>query len=417
MLTRLTLQSLANRRVSVGLTVLSIAVAVLLLLGVERLRTETRSSFLNTISGTDLIVGARTGSVQLLLFSVFRIGGGSNNVSWASYETITGHPYVAWAIPLSLGDSHRGYRVLGTTDAYFEHLRYGDGRALVAAAGTTRLDTFDAVLGAAVARALGYRVGDAIVIAHGTGQGSFATHDNLPFRIGGILEPTGTPVDQTIHVSLAGIEAIHVGWEGGVRAGPAPSADEVAGRTLEPTSVSAFLIGVRQRMHTFQLQRAINEFPREPLMAILPGVALQELWNLVGVAERALLAVSALVVLTGLTGMMTVILGGLNERRREIAILRSVGARPVHVFALLVAESTLIGLAGAILGLALLYAVLAALAPWLAAEYGLFIALGAPSGTELAILGAVVLLAFLMGLVPAWRAYRNSLADGLSIRV
>jgi putative ABC transport system permease protein len=417
MLMRLTLQSLANRRLSVALTVVSIAIAVLLLLGVERLRTETRNSFLTTIAGTDLIVGARTGSVQLLLFSVFRLGAGSNNLSWDAYQTITRHPYVAWAIPMSLGDSHRGYRVLGTNDAYFQHLRYGDGRGLEAASGSTRLGVFDAVLGATVARALGYQVGDAIIIAHGTGQGSFALHDNLPFTITGILAPTGTPVDQTIHVSLEGIEAIHIGWESGVRAGAGPDAEAVLARELQPKDVSAFMLGVRQRMHTFQLQRAINEYPREPLMAILPGVALQELWNLVGVAERALLAVSALVVLTGLTGMITVILSGLNERRREIAILRSVGARPIHVFGLLVVESTLIGLAGAVGGLLLLYGAFAILAPMLASQYGLFIAMTAPSTTELRILGAVIVLAFAMGFLPGWRAYRNSLADGLSIRI
>ena len=417
MLTRLTLKSLGNRRVSVSLTVFSIAVAVLLLLGVERLRTETRNSFLNTLSGTDLIVGARTGSVQLLLFSVFRIGAGSNNLSWDAFETITRHPYVDWAIPLSLGDSHRGYRVLGTTEAYFRHLRYGDGRALAAAEGETALGIFDAVLGASVARTLGYRVGDQIVLAHGTGEGSFAIHDNLPFRIAGILAFTGTPVDQTIHVSLEGIEAIHIGWESGIRAGAAPTADDVLARTLAPKEISAFLLGVKQRMHTFQIQRAINEYPRESLMAILPGVALQELWDLVGVAERALLAVSVLVVLTGLTGMMTVILSGLNERRREMAILRSVGARPVHVFALLVAESTLIGACGALGGLALLYLTLAVLTPLLATHYGLFIALSVPSTSEWLMLGAVVVIAFMMGLIPAWQAYRNSLADGLSIRL
>lgn len=417
MLTRMALKSLRNRGGSVALTVISIAVAVFLLLGVEKLRTETRESFLNTLSGTDLIVGPRSGSVQLLLYSVFRIGNPSNNLSWESYRQISRHPYVGWSIPLSLGDSHRGFRVLGTNEAYFQHLRYGPGDRLVAADGLLSLAQFEAVLGDSVARDLGYQIGETLIVAHGTGEGSFSEHDDLPFRIIGILEPTGTPVDRTVHVSLQGMEAIHLGWESGAHRSPGGGATEPAEPAPEPSEISAFLLGVKQPTQTLQIQRAINEYPREPLTAILPGIALQELWGLVGVAERALLAVSALVVLTGLIGMMTVILSGLNERRREMAILRSVGARPRHIFLLLMAESTLLGTFGAVSGVLLLNVAMLAGAPYLRAASGLHIAAGAPGSAELLVISAVMVTSMLLGLIPAWRAYQNSLADGLSIRL
>ncbi len=417
MLTRMALKSLRHRGGSVVLTVISIAVAVFLLLGVEKLRNETRKSFLNTLSGTDLIVGPRAGSVQLLLYSVFRIGHPSNSLSWDAYQQISSHRYVDWSIPLSLGDSHRGFRVLGTNDAYFKHLRYGPDARLVAAKGKLSLAQFEAVLGNAVASALGYETGQTLIVAHGTGEGSFSEHDDLPFRIVGILEPTGTPVDRTVHISLAGIEAIHTGWESGTRRSPGPDATEDGEPAAEPAQISAFLLGVKRPVHTLQIQRAINEYRREPLSAILPGVALQELWSLVGVAERALLAVSALVVLTGLIGMMTVILSGLNERRREMAILRSVGARPRHVFLLLMTESTLLGTLGAVSGTLLLNLAMVAGAPYLREASGLHIAAGAPGYKELLVISAVMVTSLLLGLIPAWRAYRNSLADGLSIRL
>ncbi len=325
----LALKSLLNRRVTVGLTVFAIGVSVMLVLGVERLRHDAKASFANTISGTDLIVGARSGSIQLLLYSVFRIGNATNNISWRSYRDIAGRKEVAWTIPLSLGDSHRGYRVMGTTADYFKHYRYGNGTSLTFAEGKPFAEVFDAVLGADVAKALGYERGDPIVVAHGLGAEGFSKHDDKPFTVTGILERTGTPVDRTVHISLGGIEAIHIDWKGGARVpGMNVGADAVREINLQPKTITAFFVGLKSRLAAFRLQRAINEYRREPLLAALPGVALQELWDLMGTAEAALGVISLFVVAAGLLGMLTMLLSGLNERRREIAILRTVGARP-----------------------------------------------------------------------------------------
>ena len=210
-------KSLWNRKATAILTIIAIAVSVTLLLGVERIRAEARNSFANTISGTDLVVGARGGSIQLLLYSVFRIGNATNNISWGSYREFADSPNVAWTIPFSLGDSHRGYRVLGTTPDYFKYYRYGEKRNLRFSNGGVFDDVFDAVLGADVAEKLSYGVGDPLVVTHGISKRGGTEHADKPFRISGILAKTGTPVDQTIHVSLAGIEAIHIDWRGGAR--------------------------------------------------------------------------------------------------------------------------------------------------------------------------------------------------------
>ncbi|SDT00037.1 ABC transporter permease [Pseudomonas oryzae] len=418
-LLRLALASLANRRTTALLTVLVIALSVGLLLAVERVRTETRSSFASTISGTDLIVGARSGAVNLLLYSVFRIGNATNNIRWDSYREIAALPRVKWAIPLSLGDSHRGYRVLGTTPDYFDHYRYGQGRALQLAAGRPFADLFEVVLGAEVARALGYRLGDQIVLAHGVSAVSLTRHDDKPFRVAGILARTGTPVDRTLHISLAGMQALHVDWRGGMPARGAARIDAEQARQLDltPQAITAVLLGLDSRIATFAVQRAINEHRGEPLLAILPGVALQELWSLMGTAEQALLAVSACVVLVGLVGMLTALLASLNERRREMAILRSLGARPWQIAALLLAEALVLTLVGLLLGLALLYLAIALGQDFLQARHGLFLPLAAPSPREWLLLAASLGVALLLGLLPAWRAYRQSLVDGLSIRL
>ncbi len=419
-LLRLALASLNNRRFTALLTVFAIALSVCLLLAVERVRTETRASFASTISGTDLIVGARSGSVNLLLYSVFRIGNATNNIRWDSYQQLAGHPQVKWAIPLSLGDSHRGYRVLGTSPGYFEHYRFGRQQPLQLAEGRAFADDpFEVVLGAEVAQSLGYRLDERIVLAHGVAKVSLVQHDDKPFRVVGILRRTGTPVDRTLHINLAGMEALHIDWRGGVPARGAGrvSAEQARALDLQPQQITAVLLGLNSRIATFALQREINQYRGEPLLAVLPGVALQELWSLMGTAEQALFVVSLFVVLTGLIGMLTAILTSLNERRREMAILRSVGARPWHIAGLLVIEAFALALAGAALGVTLLYVGIAVAQAPLQQFYGLYLPFGWPSGYEWRLLGVILLAAVLMGAVPAWRAYRQSLADGLSIRV
>ncbi len=414
---RLAWRSLLNRWVTALLTVLAIAVSVMLLLGVEKVRTGAKTSFANTISGTDLIIGARSGDLQLLLYSVFRIGNATNNMTYESYQEIVANEAVDWIVPVSLGDSHRGFRVMGTSGAYFERYRYRRDRQLTFVDGKPFNDLFDAVLGADVAATLGYELGDPIVVAHGLGDVSFAEHDDKPFVVAGILEKTGTPVDRTVHVSLEAIEAIHVDWQSGAQIpGQAASADEVRGMDLTPKAVTAAFIGLKSKLSAFKLQRAINEYRAEPLSAILPGAALQQLWELIGTAETALGAVSIMVVVTALLGMVTMVLATLNERRREMAILRSVGARPRTVLGLLMAEAGLLGMAGTLFGVVLLYLTLVIIRPLVDAEFGLYLEIAWLSGRELFSLLAVISIGLVAGLLPAVHAYRLSLADGMMVR-
>ena len=414
----LAFKSFRNRKFTTILTIVSISLSVTLLLGVERIRKETRTSFANTISGTDLIVGARSGPLPLLLYSVFRIGNATNNISWESYQEIRRNPNIKWSIPISLGDSHKGYRVMGTNTDYFEFFRFAGGRRLEIADGRIFKGVFDAVLGAEVAQSLDYHIDDPIIIAHGAGEVSFVKHDDKPFKVVGVLKKTGTPVDRTVHVLLEGIEAIHIDWKDGAPLpGRSISQDRVLNMNLTPETITAFFLGLKSRIAAFSVQRFVNEYPKEPLLAILPGVALQELWDLIGVAEKALLAVSGFVVVVGLSGMLIALMTSLNERRREMAILRSVGARPVHVFSLIVGESAMLTFLGVIAGVGLLYGLLFLSQPLIVNRFGLFIAIGGLSTYELILMGIVCLAGCLIGTIPGYQIYRFSLADGMTIRI
>jgi putative ABC transport system permease protein len=407
-----------NRRFTLALTVLSIALSTFLLLGVERIRTELRQNFSSSVSGTDLIVGARTGSTQLLLYSVFRIGAATNNLQWKSVQALAAHPGVAWVVPVSLGDSHRGFSVLATTPAYFERLRYGNRQPLRLREGKPFAELFDAVVGAEVADALGYRVGQQITLAHGSGELDVSDHADKPFTVVGVLARTGTPVDRTVHIGLEAMEAIHLEWVGGA---PMPGlkipAEQVRKFDLAPKAVTAVLVGLKNRAAVFAVQRWVSTYGGEPLMAILPGVALDELWRVVGVGENALLLMSALVALVSLAGLVSVVMAGLNERRRELAVLRAVGASLRHVLALLALEGALVTLLGVLLGVVATVLGVACLSPWLQSHFGLALRLTEPTANEWLLLASVLAAGWLASLLPGLRAYRLSLADGLSPRI
>lgn len=410
-----------NRRGTLVLVALSIALATLLLLSLERMRTDIRQSFSQSVSGTDLVVGARTGSVQLMLYSVFHIGGATNNIKAASIDAIAKHPAVAWVVPISLGDSHRGFPVLGTTPDYFTHFLYGDRQPLALAQGRAFSGTldglFEAVLGAEVADALGYGLGHKITLTHGAGGVMALEHADKPFTVVGVLARTGTPVDRTVHVSLPAIEAIHLEFAGGAPLPGLRIAPEQARKfDLNPKQVTAALVGLKSRVAVFKVQRFVADYEGEPLLAVLPGVALDELWEVVGIGERALLGMSVLVAVVSLAGLVAVVLAGLNERRRELAVLRAVGAGPRHVLALLALEGALVTTTGALAGALAAAAGVALAGPWVQTRFGIALQLSAPTLNQWALLAAVLLAGMLASLVPGWRAYRLSLADGLSPR-
>lgn len=418
MLFKLARQSLWHRRGTVLMTLLSLTISIALLLGIDHLRLEAKRSFTSTVSGTDLIVGARSGQLNLLLYSVFRLGNATNNISYQHYRQLSAHPQVAWAIPLALGDSHRGFRVIGTNGDYFRYFRYGQQQQLTFQQGEPFANVYQAVLGSTVAQKLGYQLGEQIVLSHGVGAVSFTQHKDQPFTVVGILAPTGTPVDQSVHVSLESIEAIHLGWQGGAPGfAKKPKLSDTQLQQLQPKVLTAFMLGLKSKVATFAIQRQINEFKAEPLTAILPGAALAELWQMLAMVENMLLLVTLLVLIAALIGMVTTLLAAMKERQREMAILRAVGARPWQLFGLIQLEVFCISMASIGSALLLLCGTLAALQPLLSSQYGLVISWLPWHDHTAALLAALLALALLLGAIPSYLTYRQSLAQGLTVRL
>jgi putative ABC transport system permease protein len=426
-------RSLWNRRFVVALTVLSIALSVVLILGVERLRSAAKDGFARSASGIDLIVGPRGDPVQILMATVFGIGSTGPGLSWGSYEMIAAMPEVDWAVPISMGDNHRGYPVIGTSPAYFERFRHSGGDALRFAEGMAFASAGDAVIGAEVAARFGYRIGTVIVNAHGSGAVSFDIHDDAPFTIRGILEPTRTAVDRMVFVSLEGFAALHDEPDGDrldplleapLTGGGTPSDDaHQDGWTTrdllihEPRQINAIYVGLERRNAILSVQRSINDHAAEPLSAVLPNVALLQLWSITGTAEAALRLMAWAVALVGIIGMVVMLSAALEARRREFAILRSVGATPSRIFTLIVIEAGLITLAGLAAGVVLFALGVALVDPVLTARYGLHLGAAVPGVHETGVLAAIFLAGLCASVVPAVRVYRMTLADGLSFRV
>jgi putative ABC transport system permease protein len=459
------LKSLWNRRFVAVLTILSVALSVALIVGVERLRDAARESFTDSASGLDLIVAARGNPVQILLATVFGVGSTGQAIGWDSFEMVEALPGVAWAVPISMGDNHRGFPVIGTTAEYFEHFRHSGGQALRFGDGGAFAAADGAVVGAEVAARFGYAPGTVIVNAHGAGRVAFDVHDEAPFRISGVLAPTGTAVDRMVLVSLAGFDALHARPEtppedpfatapkarasplqdgSGYAEGDAdqeddhrhghthPTAARAAGtrgpsehshdaeahdHAQEPARINAVYVGLTDRTAVLSLQRTLSRYRGEPLTAVLPNLALLELWTITGTTEAALRLMAWAVALAGLLGMVVMLSATIEARRREFAILRSVGANPARIFGLIVIEAAILSLAGILTGIALAAVATTPAEPLLAARFGIRLAFALPRARELALLVAIFCAGLLASLVPAARVYRTTVADGLTVRL
>lgn len=417
---RLALKSLWNRKLTAFLTITSVALSLALLLSVERTQRSAQEGFTQSVSQVDLLVGARTGPLNLILYTVFNMGNASNNISWESYQDLKKHPAVAWTIPYSLGDGHRGYRVVATDENFYEHYRFRGDKKIELLEGAAALGIWDVVIGSEVAQKLKYKVGDPVVVAHGVTRGEgIQMHDDKPFRVSGILKPTGTAIDQSLYISLYGMEAIHIDWQTGAAPvkGKETPQESITKENLPIHQITAFFLRTQTRIETLQLQREINNYKDEPLMAIIPGATLSDLWRGLSQIERVLKVISLMVMAVGLASMVSSLLASLNERRREMAILRAVGASPSRITFLLVFESGLITALGVLIGLVIELSGFFILESWLEEKFGFYSVGAAITTTDILYMLATLFVGVLVGLIPAIRATRLALKDGLSVRV
>lgn len=416
---KLTFQSFKNRKLNVTLALASIVLGSALFSAVEQVRSGVKESFSNTISSTDLIIGARSGATSVLLSTVFHIGSPANNIDIKTFEHFKEHEAVEWAVPLSFGDSHHGFRVAGTTPAFFKHYKYRDKQPLVFKTGEVFKELYDVVIGAHVADELNYNLKDSLVLSHGLSQDSFENHEHSPFAVSGILKKTGTVIDRSLFISLHAVEAIHADWGNADyfandHAIPEPSTNP---ESFEVRQVSAFLLRAKARVDVLRLQREAADYKPEPISAVIPGLTLASLWSQLGNLEAGFLSISTMVVLVSLVSMLIAVSSSLNERRREIAVLRSLGAGPLKIFTMMTIESTLLAFTGGLLGIAAAYFMILALSRVIADLSGVYVTPATPGVKELLYLSVLTVSGFLVGLIPAVKAYRMTLKDGLMIKL
>ncbi len=416
MINFLTYKSIKNRKFTSLLCILSIALSVTLFLAIERIRIGARDGFTNTISKTDLIVGAKGGQLQLLLYTVFHMGSAVNNIRMNSYDEIRKNPIIDWTIPISLGDSYKGYRVVATDENFFEHYRFRGDKKVELLQGTIPTETFDVSIGSEVAKKLNLKIGDPIILSHGVSSESILNHENTPFRIISIIAPTQTPIDTAVYINLFGMEAMHMGWESGVPSGAPINPNLYKKENIKITQITSFMVKLKSRIAILKMRRELDQYEKEPLMAIIPALSLQEMWQTIGYVEQILFLVSLCVLLVGILSILISLYTSINERRREMAILRSIGASSYHIFTLLIYESSFLVIIGCLSGVISLYALLFFVRPWLESNFSVYLELQPLSTNEIFYLLGILIAGTLAGLIPAIKAYKNSLQDGLTIK-
>lgn len=413
-------KSLQNRRLATVLTILSMTLSLVLLMVVERIQRAAYDGFTQTVSGVDLIVGARSSPLQLVLYSVFNMGQATQNVSIESYDQIRTKPEVDWTIPYSLGDGHRGFRVVATNTDFFKYYQFRSKEKIELESGKVFENLFDVVVGADVARTLKYQVGSSVTVAHGSTTGdAIQMHDDKPFKVVGVMKPTGTPLDRSLYISLEAMEAIHLDWQTG--AAPAKGKEivmaQITPEMVKPKVITSFFLRTRNRIDTLRLQRWINEYRQEPLLAVIPGVVLSELWQTLASVEKILKGISFLVMAVGLMSMLIALMTSLNERRREMSILRALGASLKHVLGLIMLETFLLSLLAVLSACAIKIFLEATLGAWIQSTYGLYLQNPIFSMPEIFYMIVMISSALLISFIPALSAMRSALKDGLSLKI
>mgnify|MGYP002042797710 FL=1 len=407
--------SMRSRLVPIVLVIVALSASMALLLAVDRIQQATKNGFNQSLSGVDLVLGPGGSGLELVLYTVFHLGKPTNNITTETVSDITDDPMVEWAVPIALGDNHRGYRVISTTDEYFDRIKFGGDQPLVFAQGAPFSDLNETVIGSEVAEALGYTLDTSIFVTHGS-QMIGKLHDDFSFKITGILESTGTPIDRAVFVSLEGYELVHLGWQNGSKTVSLQNLDinAIPKERLYPKTVTAVYLGLTSKLSLFKFIRAVRDYPEEAISAVIPGVALAELWSIVGIVDSVFQLLNWLIIGISIVGMVTMIITGLDSRTRELTILRALGLSPPKLAGLVLLETIIISLTAVLSAIVLVWFLTVAAADLLNQWAGVRIELTWLAIDELSTIMIIVLAGVCASLIPAGMVYRRSLHKGFS---
>lgn len=397
------------------------SIVLLLLIGEQLASTLSRDA-----RGIDLVIGAKGSPVQLVLSSVYHADLPTGNIAQAEADRWATDPRVSKAVPLSLGDSYRGYRIVGTTPDY---VALYDGQL---ASGRIWNAPMEAVAGAAAARESHLHVGSPVVGAHGLVGGGHA-HAGEPYRVVGVLAPTGTILDRLILTSLESVWKLHDTGHGVDEDeedhdhdvdGPLTSAhdhhdndahqdhEEPAAGDAEPREITALLLRYASPLAATSLPRQVNA--ESHLLAAAPASEITRLLQLVGLGLDGLRAFAGVLILTAAFSVFAALYGALKARRYDLAMLRCLGATRCEVLLSLLLEGLLLAVAGALLGFALGHGMMEALGRWMAATRGVSATGWTWLPAETSLLVGLLVVGLLAAALPAWQAYRADVARVLA---
>lgn len=390
-------RSLRQHALSTLITAGGIALASGLLMCVWMVKTQSQSAFTQTTTGFDAVLGARGSKLQLVLNAIFHLEASPGNVAAADFEMVRRHPMVKAAIPIAVGDNLRGYRLVGTVPELFTGLEYAPGKKFAVQAGGKifAADAKEAVAGSFAAERLGLKVGDGFRPFHGLAFDAKAEHAD-DFKVVGILEPTNTPVDRVVWIPLRGVQTM---------SGHDPKA---------AADVSAVLLQLRTPMAGLQMDMMYNKQGNRLTFAYPVGAIIAELFGKIGWFDQVLTLVAYLVALVAAGSVLASIYNSMSARRRDLAILRALGARRRTIFGAVLAEAASIGALGAAVGFAVYFGLLAGVASVIRAQTGVVLEIGATHPVLWICPLAMIGLCAAGGIVPALKAYRTPVAETLA---
>ena len=412
----LLLKSIRSRIIPTSLVTISLMASMVLLLSIERIQQGAEEGFNQSISGVDAIIGPRSSSLELVLYTVFHLGRPTNNITTKTIDDMRLRSDISWLVPIALGDSHRGFRVVATESNYFEHIQYANNQSLTFSKGGAFSELSEAVVGSDVAEKLNYSIGSKIQITHGSIESTGNKHDDFSFKVVGVLNKTGTPIDQAVFLDLKGYELLHLGWQSGKKVLSLEDIDlsSLPDDALTPKTVTAAFVGLKSKLTLFNFSKSIREYPKEAISAIIPGIALSELWSIVGLVDKGFQLLSWIIIAISLIAMVTLIIASLDNRKQEMTIYRANGASPKFLAAMVIYESLVIGLV-AIIGAVILVTIVTYFA-----SNQLNLALGiSPSFKwislgEIKVFSIILLAGVLSSLIPAAMVFRKNLHQTLS---
>ena len=411
----LLLKSMRSRIIPTSLVTISLMASMVLLLSIERIQQGTEEAFNQSISGVDAIIGPRSSSLELVLYTVFHLGRPINNITTKTINDIKLRSDISWLVPIALGDSHRGFRVVATEPNYFEHIRYGSNQPLTFSKGVAFNELSEAVLGSDVAERLNYSVGSEIQITHGSIESIGSKHDDFSFKVTGVMNKTGTPIDQAVFLDLKGYELLHLGWKSGKKVFSLEDIDlsSLPPDALNPKTVTAAFVGLKSKLTIFNFSKNIREYPEEAISAVIPGIALSELWSIVGLVDKGFQLLSWIIIAISLIAMVTLIIASLDNRKQEMTIYRANGASPKFLAAMVIYESLVIGLVAIIGAIILVTAVTYFATSQLNLALGISPSFKWISLNEVKVFSIILFAGALSSLIPAVMVFRKNLHQTL----